>query len=371
MLSNSIRPFVSRRSIRWMSGSSTDLLKLLEDVKNGAMQPSDVEKLIRSGNFQTSGTTAATTTSPEETLQAFANLDHTRSSRTGFPEAVFASGKTPHQVAKILDDMARHLNEQISDGVVEQSQRAILATRLVPAMLFAFFFFPNQIFLHLQKETKIRSYSFNFFSNKNLPTKNNSDECISILLDRVTPEQFYEVQEISLNHGSIHYHETARIISMVASGLDNSISTETKHIDASATNPITKKVIVATAGTTDLPVAEEAAVVLEAANCNVDRIYDVGVAGLHRIVNALPRLRDPEVGCVIVCAGMDGALPSVVGGLVSVPVIAVPTSIGYGVSLGGISAMLTMLNTCAPGVGVVNIDNGFGAAALAYKCLLP
>lgn len=132
-----------------------------------------------------------------------------------------------------------------------------------------------------------------------------------------------------------------------------------------------KRIVVATAGTTDLPVAEEAAVVLEEANCNVDRITDVGVAGLHRVIKALPRLQDPEVGCVIVCAGMDGALPSVVGGLVSVPVIAVPTSIGYGVSLGGISAMLTMLNSCAPGVGVVNIDNGFGAAALAYKCVLP
>ena len=132
-----------------------------------------------------------------------------------------------------------------------------------------------------------------------------------------------------------------------------------------------KRIVVATAGTTDLPVAEEAAVVLEAAGCEVDRITDVGVAGQHRIINALPRLQDPNVGCVIVCAGMDGALPSVVGGLSRVPVIAVPTSIGYGVSLGGISAMLTMLNSCAPGVGVVNIDNGFGAAALAYKCILP
>lgn len=130
-----------------------------------------------------------------------------------------------------------------------------------------------------------------------------------------------------------------------------------------------KSIVVATAGTTDLPVAEEAAVVLEAANCKVDRIYDVGVAGLHRIIGALPRLRDPNVGCVIVCAGMDGALPSVVGGLVSVPVVAVPTSIGYGASFGGVSAMLTMLNSCAPGVAVVNIDNGFGAAAFAFKIL--
>jgi len=129
------------------------------------------------------------------------------------------------------------------------------------------------------------------------------------------------------------------------------------------------KVVVACAGTTDVPVAEEAAITLEAAGCEVDRIYDVGVAGLHRIINALPRLRDDEVDCVIVCAGMDGALPSVVAGLVSVPVVAVPTSIGYGACFGGLSAMLTMLNSCAPGVGVVNIDNGFGGAALAFKCI--
>lgn len=152
---------------------------------------------------------------------------------------------------------------------------------------------------------------------------------------------------------------------MTASGLkgiDPSKSVDTQKM---------KRVVVATAGTTDLPVAEEAAVTLEAAGCEVDRITDVGVAGLHRIIKALPRLQDRNVGCVIVCAGMDGALPSVVGGLAKVPVIAVPTSIGYGVSLGGIGAMLTMLNSCAPGVGVVNIDNGFGAAALAYKCVLP
>lgn len=125
-------------------------------------------------------------------------------------------------------------------------------------------------------------------------------------------------------------------------------------------------IVVATAGTTDLPVAEEAAVTLEATGrVTVDRIYDVGVAGLHRVLRALPQLH--EADCIIVCAGMDGALPSVVGGLVEVPVIATPTSIGYGASFDGVSALLTMLNSCSPGVGVVNIDNGFGAAALAYK----
>ena len=130
------------------------------------------------------------------------------------------------------------------------------------------------------------------------------------------------------------------------------------------------KIIVACAGTTDMPIAEEAAMTLQSTNnCQVERVYDVGVAGLHRILNAVPKLRDPNVKCIIVCAGMDGALPSVVAGLVKVPVIACPTSVGYGACFGGVSALLTMLNSCAPGVAVVNIDNGFGAAALAFKCI--
>ena len=166
-----------------------------------------------------------------------------------------------------------------------------------------------------------------------------------------------------MKNGTITYHKVAKIVTMRATGLD--IQTNNDEEDHQNNG----KVVVACAGTTDLPVAEEAAITLEAAGCNVERIYDVGVAGLHRIINALPRLRHPDVDCVIVCAGMDGALPSVVAGLVSVPVVAVPTSIGYGASFNGISAMLTMLNSCAPGVGVVNIDNGFGGAALAFKCI--
>lgn len=157
---------------------------------------------------------------------------------------------------------------------------------------------------------------------------------------------------------------------MTASSVADDTSASSSAAEGTSAATTTKpKMVVACAGTTDLPVAEEAAVTLEAAGCDVERIYDAGVAGLHRIINAIPKLRDPDVKCVIVCAGMDGALPSVVGGLVSVPVIAVPTSIGYGASFGGVSAMLTMLNSCSPGVGVVNIDNGFGAAALAYKCI--
>jgi NCAIR mutase (PurE)-related protein len=122
-------------------------------------------------------------------------------------------------------------------------------------------------------------------------------------------------------------------------------------------------VLVVTAGTADMPVAEEAAITAELMGNAVERMYDVGVAGIHRLLNQTERLWRANV--VVVAAGMDGALPSVVGGLVSAPVIAVPTSVGYGASFNGLAALLTMLNSCATGVAVVNIDNGFGAGYMA------
>jgi NCAIR mutase (PurE)-related protein len=122
-------------------------------------------------------------------------------------------------------------------------------------------------------------------------------------------------------------------------------------------------VVIAAAGTADLPVAEEAAVTAEIMGNTVDRVYDVGVAGLHRLLKEHARISAARV--IIVCAGMEGALPSVLAGLVDAPVVAVPTSVGYGASFGGLTALLAMLNSCAIGVSVVNIDNGFGAAAIA------
>lgn len=122
-------------------------------------------------------------------------------------------------------------------------------------------------------------------------------------------------------------------------------------------------IVVATGGTSDMPVAEEAALTAEALGNKVTRLYDVGVAGLHRLLANLEPLMSAR--CVIAVAGMEGALASVVGGLVDCPVIAVPTSVGYGASFGGLSALLAMLNSCASGCGVVNIDNGFGAGYLA------
>jgi NCAIR mutase (PurE)-related protein len=182
-----------------------------------------------------------------------------------------------------------------------------------------------------------------------------------MVFDRVNRALFQEMSKYNFDNGEISYYLEARIVSMETSAM--------KQAESGNQQLVRRRVVVVTAGTTDIPVAEEAAVTLTLAGIPVDRCYDVGVAGLHRIIRALPKLTHIDVGCCIVAAGMDGALPSVVAGLVSVPVIAVPTSIGYGASFGGVSAMLTMVNSCSPGVGVVNIDNGFGAAALAFKCI--
>ena len=125
------------------------------------------------------------------------------------------------------------------------------------------------------------------------------------------------------------------------------------------------KIVIASGGTSDLPVCEEAALTAEALGSRVVRLYDVGVAGLHRLLSRMPELQSARV--VIAVAGMEGALASVVGGLVDCPVIAVPTSVGYGANFGGLSALLSMLNSCSSGASVVNIDNGFGAGYLANK----
>ncbi len=122
-------------------------------------------------------------------------------------------------------------------------------------------------------------------------------------------------------------------------------------------------ILVVTAGTSDIPVAEEAACTAEVTGCKVERHFDVGVAGIHRLFSIYDRLQKASV--IVVAAGMEGALPSVISGLVDVPIIAVPTSVGYGASFNGIAPLLTMLNSCSPGIAVVNIDNGFGAGYLA------
>jgi len=168
----------------------------------------------------------------------------------------------------------------------------------------------------------------------------------TLLVTRTTPDAFDAVRAAVPD---AVFHEQARIIERRSGEIPRGTGT----------------ILVAVAGTSDIPVAEEAAVTAEVMNNPVDRLFDVGVAGLHRLLSARSRLEAARV--VIVVAGMEGALPSVVGGLVRAPVVAVPTSVGYGASFGGVAALLGMLNSCAPGVAVVNIDNGFGAACIASQ----
>ena len=157
------------------------------------------------------------------------------------------------------------------------------------------------------------------------------------------------------------YYETAKIIAIGRSDSDFSDRKVLKNSDEPASSR--KKVAVVSAGTADMPIAEEAAVTAELYGETVDRFFDVGVAGIHRLTANLPQIRESNV--IIVVAGMEGALASVVGGLVDKPVIAVPTSIGYGANMGGMAALFSMLNSCSLGVSVMNIDNGFGAGHLA------
>jgi len=171
-------------------------------------------------------------------------------------------------------------------------------------------------------------------------------ESRSLALATRASHEVYERIKASLGGTPVTYHEQAR---MVVAGK----------------TPPAKRghVLVVTAGTRDIPVAEEAAVTAEVLGNRVTRLYDVGVAGIHRVLDQRELLQGAKV--VVVVAGMEGALPSVVAGLVDVPVIAVPTSVGYGASFDGLAALLGMMNACSPGVAVVNIDNGFGAGYLA------
>jgi len=239
------------------------LQNILNEVAEGKMDPQEAMAQLKELPYQDIG---------------FANIDQHRNIRTGYPETIYCEGKTPEQVAAIIDKM-------------KEKNSNILGTR-------------------------------------------------------ASAEVFEKVKEIV---PEAVYHPLARII----------------EVKKKEYNLSEKIIAVVTAGTSDIPVAEEAAVTAESMGNQVDRIYDVGVAGIHRLFGKLDRIRAANV--IIVIAGMEGALASVVGGLVDKPVIAVPTSIGYGASFGGISALLTMLNSCATGVAVVNIDNGFGAGYLASK----
>jgi NCAIR mutase (PurE)-related protein len=235
---------------------------LLEAVKSGQTDPDVAMRELRDLPFRSLG---------------FAHADTHRHLRTGFPEVIFGTGKTPSQIATLLTELGR-------DGAT------VMATRIPP-------------------------------------------EVASAVLAAVPTARYLEGSR------------------MVVFG---PTPEPTRGRGAIA---------VLSAGTADIPIAEEAAVTAELDGNRVERIFDVGVAGLHRLLAHRETAEKAEV--LVVVAGMDGVLPTVVAGLFSRPVIAVPTSIGYGASMGGIAALLTMLNSCAAGVAVVNIDNGFGAGRMA------
>jgi len=243
--------------------TSAELLELLEQLRQGRVEPAEVARRLRG----------------ESTVDlGFACVDARRGLRQGFPEVIYAEGKTADQVTRIAE-------------AIWKREGRVLVTRL-------------------------------------------SEEQAARLRRRFRKAAYYPM---------------ARCLVL-----------ERK--------PLPKRpgyIAVLCAGTSDLPVAEEAAVTAEAMGNRVERVFDVGVAGLHRLLGKLELIREANV--VIVVAGMEGALPSVVAGLVARPVIAVPTSVGYGASFGGVAALLGMLNSCGSGVTVVNIDNGFGAGFAASQ----
>jgi hypothetical protein len=240
----------------------TELRKMFEAVASGDLLPDEGLARLENSTFVDIGD---------------AKLDVGRASRTGQPEIVYGPGKTPEQVASIVEAMMR-------------------------------------------------------------------SDVRPVIVSRATIEQFRAVETVA--PGAIH-HERARLI----------------VIDRLEGRP--GRLAVVAAGTADLPVAEETAIVAEAFGHRVDRIVDVGVAGIHRLLASRATLEAADG--IVVVAGMEGALPSAVAGLVSTPVIAVPTSVGYGASLGGLAALLGMLSACVPGVVVVNVDNGVGAALGAIR----
>ena len=237
------------------------LRQLLDAVRRRRLSPDEAVRRLRHLPFEDLG---------------FAKVDHHRALRSGIPEVVLAEGKTPAQVAKIFQRLARH-------G-------------------------PN------------------------------------VLATRTTRAHYAAVRKLARK---AEYEELARAIVLRRDPTTYGKGT----------------IVVVSAGTGDIPVAEEAVVTAEVMGNRVEHLYDVGVAGIHRLLTHRASLTRARV--IIVCAGMEGALPSVVGGLVGVPVIAVPTSVGYGSSFEGLAALLGMLNSCASNVSVVNIDNGFGAGYVA------
>jgi NCAIR mutase (PurE)-related protein len=263
----------------------------------------DLLEHVQDGSVAIDEALSALKSLPYEDL-GFAKVDHHRTLRNGFPEVVYCPGKTTEHIIRILEKLTARSHKVLATRVAPEVAASVQAA------------FPRAVYHDLARMLVVHA--------------EREDAKGSDASQRETPE-----------------HRTP-----------NTRKPENQTV---ATHGA---VLVVSAGTADLPVAEEAAITASEMGSPVERLYDVGVAGIHRLLNNQDRLFAANV--VVVVAGMEGALPSVIGGLVARPVVAVPTSVGYGANFQGLSALLTMLNSCATGIGVVNIDNGFGGGYLAH-----
>ena len=250
-------------------------------------------------------------------LDDVAQIDTSRRDRTGFPEAILADSKDYDDLLTIIK---RFFEKQESDSDSIELKNNIIITRL-----------SKERYESLEKD-------LDYLFEKGIKFDYNKRAKILII---------YKDSGIKFD-----YNKRAKILIIYKDSL----------VDF---NPEYGKVGLLTAGTSDIPIAEEAKVIVEQGGCEVISSYDIGVAGIHRLFPQIAHMVEEDVCAFIVCAGMEGALPSVVAGLVDVPVIAVPTSVGYGIGADGKAALYSMLQSCAPGLSVVNIDNGFGAGVCA------
>ncbi len=292
------------------------LKHLLQAVAAGEIAPELAFDKLKNLNF--------------ETVEDFARIDHHRALRTGFPEFIWGLGKTPDQIAQIM-------------GVMRDRSAVVMATRIEPDV-------------YAQLKAKVPDVEY-------------------YATARICALKRSQKSEIRSQKSSIETHskrpeataqlktQNSKLSSLSAQSATQNSTPHTPHPTPSHPGTIS----ILSAGTADLPVAEEAAVTADLCGFKVNRLWDVGVSGIHRLLENRWAIAEADV--LVVVAGMEGALPSVVAGLAECPVIAVPTSIGYGASFNGLAPLLTMLNSCAAGIGVVNIDNGFGAAILAGQIL--
>ena len=283
-------------------------------------------KAVQSGTTAVDDALQSLRDLPYEALDDFAKLDHHRELRQGFPEVVYCPGKAPAHLLAIVEKLSVRSDKVLATRADPETASALLQR------------FPNSVYHEAARIVVI--------SQKEGATNTNP----------LLTSPLHKGEELETMRGA----EATLLRKGEELKFTGDIEAIPLREGEEQSSPFA---LVLAAGTADYPVAEEAAVTAIEMGCRVERLYDVGVAGLHRLLAHRETIQKAYV--LIVVAGMEGALASVVGGLVSRPVIAVPTSVGYGASFGGLAPLLTMLNSCAAGVSVVNIDNGFGAGYLA------